>query len=215
MKKVVGLILAVCMLALVPMLALAETMYVNTPNGGGVNVRSGPSADYDAIGYAAFGEAVDVLEVVFGSSFVNVNANGVYGYIALRYLSYDRPMPGPLPTYVPAPTKHPNPTQRPSPTKQPSGGSSLEKTLASMFAGFQAKGYEAVVVPSTPTNFVNLRWGPSKSAPVRSQYWAGNTVQVISENGEWAEVYDATNNVHGFMMKRFLKPSTLGSGSDS
>lgn len=211
MKRKTLAMLMVLLAVALPLTALAQTMYINTSNGGSVNLRSGPSADEDILVSVPYGEAVDVIDMLFGSSWVNVNYNGYYGYISSRYLSdYPPPAPGPLPTFVPAPTARPNPTKQPS-----GGGSSLEKTLSQMFAGFKTASYQAVVVPSTPSNYVNLRWAPSKSAPIRAQYWAGNTLQVLGDNGSWVEVYDTATNAHGYMMSTFVKPTGFGADSGS
>lgn len=216
MKKRTFLVALCLVVALLPLTAMAETMYVVTSNGGGVNLREGPSTDDAVLVTVPYGAAVDVINTLVGSSWVNVNYNGYFGYIMWRYLSEYPPSPDPIPTFVPAPTARPThrPTARPNPTH---ASDSLEKILQGLYAGFVTTSYTAVVVPSTPTTYVNLRWAPSKSAPVRNQYWAGATLQVLSENGTWAEVYDALNGIHGFMMSSFLKPDAVGiiGGSDS
>lgn len=227
--KKTSLLIALCLvIALVPMVAMAETMYVDTPNGGNLTMRTGPSTDYDAMTSIPYGAPVQIIEYLMGGSFVNVSYNGYYGYVMLRYLSEYQPMPGPVyPTEAPMPgpvypTYAPNPTARPTvkptakPTSKPSNNTSnLEKTLSEMFAGFTPTSYEAVVKPSTPTTYVNLRWAPSKSGPVRTQYWAGTQLKVLSDNGTWSEVYDAATGIHGYMMNTFLQPVSYGAGSDS
>lgn len=219
MKRTAILVLAMLLLV-VPLTALAETMYVNTPNGGSVNLRVGPSADDEVLTSVGYGEPVQVIEMLLGSNWVNVSYNGYYGYISMRYLS-DYP-PSPVPTFVPAPTQRPTsaptarPSKAPSPTAKPSGETTLEKALAQMFTGFTTTAYDVKVVPSTPTTYVNMRWAPSKSAPVRAQYWADSVLHVISTNGTWSEVYDEATNTYGFIMSNFLRPVAVGAdGSDS
>lgn len=212
MKKSYLLVALCLLLALSPLTAMAETMYVVTPNGGGVNMREGPSTDYDVVTSVGFGEAVELLDMMPGSSWATVNYNGYYGYILIRYLSdYIPPVPAPTywPTYQPYPTPRPTSRPNPKPNPKPNDGS-LERTLSNMFAGFVSNKYDVIVVPSTPTTYVNLRWAPSKSAPVRSQYWAGTSLQVLSQNGEWSEVYDPQTGMHGFMMTSFLTPGGVG-----
>lgn len=215
MKKRMGAALMVLLMLAMPLTAMAETMYINTPNGGGVNLRNGPSTDDEILTSIAYGEPVNVIETLMGSSWVNIEYDGYYGYVSMRYLSNYPPTPGPLPTFVPRPipTVMPLPTVRP--TQKPSGGSSLEKTLADMYKNFRAVDYEAVVVPSTPSTYVNLRWAPSKSAPVRAQYWANTTLYVFNDNGTWSEVYDAATNTNGYIMSMFLRPAVVGAGADS
>lgn len=215
-KRMGATLLTILMLAL-PLAALAETLYVNTPNGGSVNLREGPALDDAILTTVPYGAPVEVLEWLLGGSAVNVSYNGYFGYIQIRYLTEYQPAPNPdpWPTFVPAPTYRPVP----APTQTPSGGgTSLERQLAQMYAGFRTSSYEAIVVPSTPSNFVNLRWAPSKSAPVRAQYWANDILEVLNDNGTWAEVHDPRTNTYGYIMSGFLKPNGLGilnAGSDS
>ncbi|HPS82219.1 MAG TPA: hypothetical protein PLP25_10235, partial [Candidatus Limiplasma sp.] len=64
--------------------------------------------------------------------------------------------------------------------------------------------YTATVRPSSPGGFVHLRWAPSKSQPVQSDYYNGSELVVISQNGTWCQVYDELNESSGFMMAEFL-----------
>lgn len=200
------------LLMLTPALALAETMYVATSNGGNVNLRSGPSTDDEILTSIAFGQPVEVIEMLPGSSWVNVSYNGNYGYIMMRYLSYEEPVPPPVPNPNPGPD--PTPTPRPNPNPKPTAKpvDTNAKYLSELFSGFLPAVFDAVVVPSTPTTYVNLRWAPTKSAPVRGQYWAGTTLQVLSQNHSWSEVYDPQTGTYGYMMSSFLRPVSYGDG---
>lgn len=202
MKKNLPLALLCLLLALTPALAMAETMYVTSNNGGNVNLRSGPSTDDDVVISVAFGQPVEVIEMMPGSPWVNVNYNGNFGYIMMRYLSYEQPVPPPVP----------NPNPGPAPKPNPNPADANAKYLKELFGGFQSAGFDAVVVPSTPTTYVNLRWAPTQSAPVRSQYWAGTVLRVISQNAAWSEVYDPQTGTYGYMMSRFLRPVQYGDG---
>ena len=64
--------------------------------------------------------------------------------------------------------------------------------------------------PSTPSGYVNMRWAPSKSTAVHEVYYSGDTLQVIADNGTWCQVYDASRNICGFMMKQFLTILSFG-----
>ena len=68
--------------------------------------------------------------------------------------------------------------------------------------------------PSNPSGYVNMRWAPSKSTSVHEVYYAGETLQVIADNGTWCQVYDTSRNICGFMMKQFLTILSVG-GEDS
>lgn len=212
MKKTIVLLLCLTLLAL-PVASLAELMYVTSRDGGGVHMRSGPSTDDDVITTIPFGRQVDVnTGFVDNPNWSAIDYNGRSGYMMNRYLTDRQPTP-------PAP----------APTQKPSGGggggssdTSLERSLGQVFSGFTHGEYQASVAPSTPTTFVNMRWAPTKSAPVRGQYWSGNLLNVLSHNGSWSEVYDPTTGTSGYMMTSFLTPSYGGGaqtgnvgGSDS
>lgn len=190
---------------LLPLAGMAEVLYVTTASGSSVHLREGPSTDAAILDTVGYGQAVEVVEMILGSAWIHVSHNGNYGYMMLRYLSEEPP--GPVPTPVPKPTAAP---PQPRPT-----ASTLEQTLSRLFAGFSPANYEAVVVPSTPTTYVNLRWAPSKSAPVRLQYWAGTQLQVLTQDGTWSEVYDPLMGMHGFMMSQFLTPVSYGADGNA
>ncbi len=179
-KRILALLL---LLLLLPSLALAQTMYVVTPNKKSVNMRSGPTLEDPVIVQIPYGEAVTNHNDFVGSSFLHCSYKGHNGYIMARYLSTAKPKPTPKPV---------NPT--PKPTAQPT----------SMFDGFAPQVYLASVKPSNPSTYVNLRWGPSKSTPVQCVYYAGQTLLVLASNGSWCQVYDLNSHVSGFMMSSFL-----------
>lgn len=198
MKKIISLVLCFMFVLMLPLGALAQDkMYVVSKNGKGVNLRQGPSSKDAILVTVPYGKQVVIVELLAGSSWANVEYEGHYGYMMMRYLTYDKPGPKPNPD--------------PSPTKNPDGGDEA-KLLKKVFKGFEAQSYNAMVVPSTPTNFVNMRWAPTTSAPVRAQFWAGNVVQVLSKNGSWSEIYDASSNTHGFMMSKFLSKVEIAVG---
>ena len=200
MKRTIW-VTSVCVLALVLTLiagtALAETMYVNTPNGGNVNLREGPGSEYDVLCHVGFGKAVNVIEMLAGSSWVNCSYDGNYGYISMRYLSYNKPV---------KPTARPTSRVTARPTSKP-------VTDESIYANFVDERYVASVKPSTPTGFVHMRWAPTKSAPVAKDYVNGQTLYVLKANANWCQVFDPDTMTFGYMMRSFINyTSPLGDG---
>ena len=63
----------------------AGTAVVSTRNGGKVNVRSGPSGDYDSIGKLASGTTMTVL--LKGNGWYYISAGGVTGFMSTQYIS--------------------------------------------------------------------------------------------------------------------------------
>lgn len=185
-------LLLVGMLPVVGASALIGPQYVDTANGKGLYMRTGPSKDYDIITTIPFGAMVDSYEYYDGT-WGYVSYNGYYGYCMSRYFSSTPP------------------SHKPTPTHTPSGGGG--STSANMFNGFYKVDYYATVRPSTPTGYVNLRWAPSKSQPIQTTYYGGYTLRVIEQNGTWAQVYDEATQTSGYMMLSFLSATGVGSAS--
>jgi len=160
--------------------ALAVTMYVVTANGKSLNLRDQPSLDGKIITQLAFGTRVEVDDRSIVGGWGRVFYGKVKGYCMMRYLSKNRP--GPQPTITPSPTPH-----------------------ADMFSGFLKTYYTVAVRPSSPGGYVHMRWAPSKQQPIQSDYYNGDVLLVIAENGEWCQVYDEHTHTGGFMMRAFLE----------
>ena len=70
-------------------LTAAQVRYVTASR---VNVRSGPSTDYDVVGRASFGEALELLdEPVDGWVRVRLPIDLIEGYISEQFLSEAQP----------------------------------------------------------------------------------------------------------------------------
>lgn len=157
--------------------ANATTMYVNTANRKVLNLRAYNSINADIIGFIPYGAAVTVNTMGGDNTWVPVTYNGKHGYCMMRYLSYNYPGGGVTP-----------------PTTD----------LTSMFTGFSPTYYMATVTPTSAAGFVNMRWAPSMSAPVRNIYYYGSSLLVIAQNGTWAQVLDQNTHTCGFMMLSFM-----------
>jgi uncharacterized protein YraI len=162
--------------------ALATTMYVYTSNGKNLNVRDYPSKDGNVISSLPYGSAVDVDDGFVGSSWAHIYLSGVEGYCMYRYLVSYQPGPKPKPTNTATPTQS-----------------------SDLYSGFTECNYNADVQPSSPGGFVHMRWAPSKNQRVHQDYYNGDTLLVIAQNGTWCQVYDEANNRSGFMMASFLR----------
>lgn len=188
-KRVLSiLVLAMVLATMIPVMsasALIGPQYVSTSNGKGVHMRTGPSKNDPIIMTIPFGARVDTYEY-YNNSWGYVSYNGMYGFCMSRYFSSTKPSkPSPTPTAAPKPSE-------------------------SMFKGFAKTDYFVTVRPATPSAYVNLRWAPSKSQAIQGKYYAGYAFQVIAENGTWAQVYDASTDTCGFMMRSFLTVTDVG-----
>lgn len=75
---------------------LYQTLYVNTANGGKLNLRMLPSINSACLGQYVFG--TEVLALTMNDGWAYVLVNGQYGYMMLQHLSYYKPS---LPSYEP------------------------------------------------------------------------------------------------------------------
>ncbi len=186
MKKtrIMALVLAaVLLLAAVPMAALADTptiKYVKTGTGGSVNMRYGAGTNYAIITTVPYGTGVTVYSTVNGWSQVGYSGYSGTGWIMSRYLVSSKP------------------------SKGTTKGSTADTLTSSIFNNFKEVNAYTTVKPSTPGNFVNMRWAPSKASPVQAKYYEGKQLLVLKENKSWCQVYDAENNRCGFIMKKLL-----------
>lgn len=162
--------------------ALVGPQYVYTSNGKTLNMRQSPSKNAPIIGHIPYGAMVDSYEY-YNSSWGYVTYKGLSGYCMSRYFVSSPPGPKP----------QPQPTTKPTPA---STGINYKK--------FVRTDYYAIVRPSTPSGYVNLRWAPSKSVSIENTYYAGYQLHVIAQDGTWAQVLDEQNNISGFMMLQFL-----------
>ena len=171
-----------------PVIALSGTniFYVDTANKKSLNMRSDCTMGDNIIANIPYRAEVTVFEFLAGDAWARVEYNGRTGFVMSRYLSGTRPASG-----------------------GGSGGGSSSSTTIS-YKGFTPTNYTAAVRPSNPSGYVNMRWAPSKSTSVHEVYYAGETLQVIADNGTWCQVYDTSRNICGFMMKQFLTILSVG-----
>ena len=171
-----------------PVIALGGTniFYVDTANKKSLNMRSDCTLGDNIIANIPYRAEVTVFEFLAGDAWARVEYNGRTGFVMSRYLSGTRPASG----------------------GSSGGGSSSSTTIS--YKGFTPTNYTAAVRPSNPSGYVNMRWAPSKSTSVHEVYYAGETLQVIADNGTWCQVYDTSRNICGFMMKQFLTILSVG-----
>lgn len=187
-KRAISILALVMVLAtLLPITgatALIGPQYVNTANGKGVHLRSGPSKNDPILMTIPYGARVDSYEY-YNNSWGYVSYKGSYGYAMSRYFSSTKPSaPAPQPTSKPVSTN--------------------------IFSRFEKTSYYVTVRPSTPSGYVNLRWAPSKSYSIQGTYYAGSVLHVIAQNNTWAQVYDESTDTCGFMMRSFLTVTAYG-----
>ena len=187
MKKIRVALLFMLLLTLLSATALAGTMYVNRANQKSIKLYNGNDEVICKIPYRAAVETHSRSRI--DSERMEVGYNGHWGWVYSRYLSSTKP-----------------PKVSSSSSKSSSSAKNTSVADENAFSGMKSvEHYIAVVRPSTPTTYVNLRWAPSKNAKIRTTRYNGDTLRVIAENKYWAQVVDDMTGECGFMMKSFLE----------
>lgn len=188
-KRILSMLCAALLLALavIPAAAMADsTAYVKTQSGCALRIRSSATTDADnVVGKIAYGTKVTVKSKKGDWSHISVKLNGktVTGYVYSRYLS----------------------SKKPTAVSSTSTNESTS-TASTSYSGFkQVASYSVVVRPATAGGFVNLRWAPSKTAPVMDRLHDGDKLTVIAQNSTWAQVMNVSNGEVGYIMRRFLE----------
>ena len=165
-----------------------QYLYVDTPNGGSLNVREAGNAQAKLVGQAVNGSCV-VVDGAYEGYYLLVTVLGVgskadlVGWVDMRYLSLTPPESKPTPTPAPAETV---------------------KSLNFSSFKFPAAYTYVAAKPSRAGGYVNLRWAPSTEAAVIEKMYACEEMEVITEGNTWYQVKCVDGYV-GFIMKKFTE----------
>ncbi len=198
MKKLIGWLLAVTLLAALAAPALAETqgetMYVYTQNGKPLQVRSSMSTTEDnVVGSLPYGAKV----ITFGSpqpgwTYVEYGTSGAH-YVMSRYLVRSKPAP-----YSPS---GPTPAKG-FDTRSATTVEQINTLLAS--AKFVAP-YSVTTRPTRSSGWVYLRWLPSKNSTQIATFGGNYHLTVIAELKDWYQVEDPETGKVGFIYKSYIQ----------
>lgn len=169
------------------------TLYVNTANGKGLNMRTRPNTDGKILTTIPNGSAVTLFWYE-NSSWAYVAYRSYFGFCMTRHLS-EKPGSSPSSSSSSSSSSH---------TSDATVAAGTDTNLNQMFKGFKYVDYYAAVKPSNPSGFVNMRWAPTKASPVQCIYYADTLVKVIATNGTWSQVYNESTGQGGFIMNAFL-----------
>ena len=201
MKKLIGLMLAVMMLAALASTAMAEdqgrVMYVYTQNGKGLNVRSSMSTkdDSNVVGNLAYGSKV----FTYGSQngWTMIDLNGVSGpcYVMSRFLVSSKPAPH-------GSSSDPTPDPKNFDTRS---ATSVEQINTLLNSAKSVTPYTVTVRPTRASGWVYLRWVPSRHSSQIATYAANKELTVIAELKDWYQVQDPDTGKVGFLYKSYIQ----------
>ncbi|MBR3335002.1 MAG: SH3 domain-containing protein [Clostridia bacterium] len=206
MKKLIGLLLAITLLAALVIPAAAEDqgrdMYVYTQNGKSLLVRSSMSTTEDnMIGSLPFGTKV----VTYGSpqpgwTVIDYGDGSFSAYVMSRFLVRTKPA-----------------SSRPSSsgTKSSSGTDSknfdttsaatVEQINTLLASAKPVEPYSVTVRPVRASGWVYMRWIPSRYSRQIATYSANQQLTVIAELKDWYQVQDPATDRVGFVYKSYIQ----------
>ena len=198
MKKTICFLLAMMMLVLFASLAVSEDqgtfLYVKTPNGKGLNVRSSMSTEdkSNIIGSLSYGTRI----ITYGSrdGWTLIDYGNKVAYIMTRYLTKEKPAP-----YQPA-----------DPDKKSSDFSTAEASTVTQMNTLVASPkyvtpYTVLVRPTRASGWVYMRWFPSKSSEAQATFGANYELTVLAELKDWYQVEDPVSGRVGFVYKSYVQ----------
>ena len=200
MKKVIGMMLAVMMLAALVTSAMADSqgreMYVYTQNGKGLYVRSSMSAadKSNIIGSLPYGSKVFTYGGQSGWTYIEIGS--LSGYVMSRFLVKNKPAP-----YTPSG----NPTPDPSRNFDTRSATTVEQINTLLASAKPVTPYMVTVRPTRSSGWVYLRWIPSRYAAQVASYGSNQQLTVIAELKDWFQVQDPTTGRVGFIYKSYLQ----------
>lgn len=191
-KRTLILVAALVLALAVCTSALAEAMWIKTGNGKPANARSGPSKDTDWVGEFPYGSQVYTMGTAPINGYTELS-NGGGMWVLTKFLVSAPPAP-----FVPSPDSGKGST--------PSQGSDGLNTIYNEFkAAKWVTPYNVVTTHNRASGVINMRYAPSKNAPLVDSYKPGETLIVICELKDWIEVQDPESGKTGFIRHDFLK----------
>ncbi len=158
------------------------TMYVNTANGGTLNVRSIPDTTGALLGVLEFGSAVTVTGIdVYRPDWVSIRysrgANGT-AWVMTKFLSYN----------------------------QPSKKAVEQAEVARQMATYKALDTSFLIAarPTSSGGWVNFRSAPSTSSGQIGTLRMGQLLTVVGETMDWYQAVDSTTGRLGWVSKAYV-----------
>lgn len=189
---VMAVIVVMAMVMFIPASMASFEMWVYTANGKGLNAREYPSTDSPVLFSIPYGTKVNV-DYHLGNGWTRLYAAGQYDWVFVQTRFLVSTAPGPKPTPKP---------------DSGSGSKSTTTSQAEVLAEYNAAKlvtpYEVETRNARATGSVNMRWAPSKSAPLIESYRNGTPLLVIAELKDWRQVEDPETGAVGFIRKDFL-----------
>ena len=206
-KRLLSLALIAMMLVMfIPAAHASWTMYVSPATGTTVNLREEPSTESKLLIQVPYGTAVTVLYVSNGWAYIDWNIGSIgYGYMMVKYLTYDYVAPGP--NNVKKNTNNNNNNN--SSKGQSSGSGDLAVHYQNMNEQFRSfrlvnNPYTVYGKPERASGYSNLRFAPNEKATLIRQVRRNEMLTVIGETDRWFQVEDPQTGKIGYISRFYV-----------
>ena len=173
--------------------ALADTMWIKTNNGKPANARSEPNVNSSLVAEFAYGSEVYTMGTAPVNGYTELS-NGGGMWVLTRFLVSSKPAP-----FVPSKDDG----------KKSSSSKSSGDAQSEIYNEFKAAVW---VTPYTirtshprSSGVVNMRFAPSKNAPLIESFKTGKSLTVLCELKNWIEVQDPDTGKVGYIHKNYLQ----------
>lgn len=203
MKKLIGLLLAMALLAALAMPAMAEdqgkVMYVYTQNGKDLLVRSSMSTTEDnVVGSLPFGAKVITYGSQSGWTHIDYGDGSFSPYVMSRFLVKTKPTGG-----KPSDSKSSSGTD--SKNFDTTSATTVEQINTLLASAKVVEPYSVTVRPIRASGWVYMRWIPSRHGKQIATYGANQQLTVIAELKDWYQVQDPATGRVGFVYKSYIQ----------
>ena len=202
-KRLLSLALIAMMLVMfIPSAHASWKMYVSPAKGTTVNLREEPSTESKLLIQVPYGTAVNVLYVSNGWAYIDWNIGSIgYGYMMVKYLTYDYVAPGP--------DNQKKNTNNNTNNNQSSGNSDLAVHYQNMNEQFRSfrlvnSPYTVYGKPERASGYSNLRFAPNEKATLIRQVRRNEILTVIGETDRWYQVEDQQTGKIGYISRFYV-----------
>ena len=206
MKKLIGLLLAITLLAALVIPAAAEDqgkeMYVYTQNGKNLLVRSSMSTTEDnVVGSLPFGAKV----ITYGSpqsgwTVIDYGNGSFSAYVMSRFLVKNKPTAG-----KPTASGTESSSGTDSKNFDTMSAATVEQINTLLASAKPVEPYSVTVRPVRASGWVYMRWIPSRYGRQIATYGANQQLTVIAELKDWYQVQDPVTGQVGFVYKSYIQ----------
>ena len=215
LKRILILVTVLVLALTASAAAFADTMWIKTGNGKPANARSAPSKDSDWVGEFPYGSMVYTMGTapINGYTELSLDGKGVRdeNVAAFRYALVESDEMEPAEQI-----RLYRKLELPVAALVFSGGRSVipsssdgNGSLSAIYNEFKAARwvtpYDVVTWHNRSSGIINMRYAPSKNAPLVNTYKPGETLQVLCEMKDWYEVQDPDTGRIGFIRYDFLR----------